>query len=211
MASGEAASLRLSTECYTCYHWLPPVLKAFSVEYPGVRVTIVADATRQPVPALLAGRLDVAVVGSPETDPRLHYEHLFRDELVVIVSPDHRLATRRLVRPEDFADEHLIVYTMPDEENSLLRDVLAPAGVTPREISRIQLTEAIVEMVRAGLGISVLAKWAVRPYLESGDLAAVRLTQRGCRREWRAAMAPTASALPHVRALVRAIRENREM
>src|SRR4030095_5593455 len=26
--------LRISTECYTCYHWLPPVLKPFNREFP---------------------------------------------------------------------------------------------------------------------------------------------------------------------------------
>jgi LysR family transcriptional regulator, regulator for metE and metH len=207
MASGEDVEVRMSTECYTVYHWLPGVLKSFAERAPGVRVTIVAEATRCPIPALFKGALDIAVVSSPDTDPRLHYEQLFRDELVTIMASDHRLAAKRFVSAEDFRDEHLILYTLPDEESTVLREVLAPAGVTPGRISRIQLTEAIVELVKAGLGVSVLAKWAVAPYLDSGALVARPLTRRGFHRDWRVAMAPELATVPYVRALVALIRE----
>ena len=41
-----------------------------------------------------------------------------------------------------------------------------PAGVVPARIQEVKLTEAIIEMVKANLGISALARWAVQPFLE---------------------------------------------
>jgi DNA-binding transcriptional LysR family regulator len=52
----------------------------------------------------------------------------------------------------------------------------------------VQLTEAIIELVKSGLGISVLARWAVKPYLKSGELAALSLTRKGFYRNWRAVL-----------------------
>ena len=49
------------------------------------------------------------------------------------------------------------------------------------------LTEAILAMVKAGLGISVMQTWAVEPAIRAGDVRAVRITPAGIRRRWSAA------------------------
>ena len=102
--TGVAGTLRLSTECYTCYHWLPPVMEAFHRSFPGVEVRIELDATRRPVPALLEGKLDVAIVSSDPDDPRLALRPIFGDEMVVLMSRRHRLGRRPFLRPADLAE-----------------------------------------------------------------------------------------------------------
>ena len=49
VVSGDAGILRVSTLCYTCYHWLPGLLKSYIKHYPNVDVRIIAEATRQPM------------------------------------------------------------------------------------------------------------------------------------------------------------------
>ena len=188
LATGRYSLLRLSTECYTCYHWLPAVLAPFSERFPSVEVRIVAEATNRPIDALLAGKIDLAITHIEEEDERLEYIPLFRDELVVVLPPAHRLSGNPYISPDDFRDEHLIVYATPRSENTVFRQVLTPAGVIPRRTSEIQLTEAIVELVKAGVGISVLARWAVHPHLTAGTLHAVPLTRSGFHRQWKAAV-----------------------
>lgn len=91
--------LRLSTECYTCYHWLPRVLLPFQRRWPGVELRIVAEATRRPMEALARGELDVAVVSARPALARFRTVPLFDDELVVVLPPGHRLSRRRYARP----------------------------------------------------------------------------------------------------------------
>src|SRR5438876_46800 len=76
----------------------------------------------------------------------------------------------------------------PRGDPDVFRKLLSPAGVTPRRVSGVQLTEAILELVKGGAGIAVLARWAVTPHLKTGELTAVPLTRRGLERRWRAAM-----------------------
>ncbi|HEY7915196.1 MAG TPA: LysR family transcriptional regulator [Blastocatellia bacterium] len=186
MSSGEAGKIRLSTQCYTCYHWLPLALSKFRLEFPRVAVEIDVAATHKPIEALFKGRIDVAIVSAPMRDKRLSVRPLFQDEMLVVMRPDHPLASRPFIRAADFADVSLITYAMPKEETHLFSRVLIPAGITPREVLPMALTEAIVEMVKAGLGISVLAKWAIAPQLRVKTLAAVPLTSKGLHREWSA-------------------------
>ena len=149
-------------------------------------VRIVAEATAHPVDALLDGKLDVALMCSAPSDRRLQLRPLFEDEMLLLVAPRHRLASRPYVRAADFASENLLIYSSL-EESHLYRRVLKPARVRPRQVSHCQLTEAILEMVKAGLGVSVMARWAVAPQIESGAVRAVPVTRHGLCRTWTAA------------------------
>jgi LysR family transcriptional regulator for metE and metH len=200
--------LRISTECYTCYRWLPPVLKPFNQEFPRVEVRIVADATHRPIEALLDGRLDLAITSVVTRNQKLVFKPLFKDEMVVILSPDHPFASQAFVSAKDFASEHLIAYALPKEELTVFQKILIPEGVSPRHVSYVELTEAIIEMVKAGLGIGVMARWAVTPQVNAGTLRALPLTAKGLRRQWSAAMIRHKAAPPYLLRFAELLAEN---
>ena len=187
MGRDHAGLLRLTTGCYTCYHWLPALLTRYRRKFPRVEVRIDVEATRRPFEMLLAGRIDLAIVSSPVRDRRLASLPVFEDELVVIAAPSHPFARRTFVRPVDMRGETLLIYP-PRAESTVLNDVLLPAGALPARVEEVMLTEAITELVKAGLGVSVIARWAVRPLVASGALVARRFTARGVHRRWSAAM-----------------------
>ena len=201
-STGGAGVVRLATECYTCYHWLPGVVTAFRQEWPRVDVRIIAEATANPVRALLDGALDLAIVAGDVDERRLGCTSLFEDEQVVVVAPGHPLASQSFVEPEDLREEHLILYTTHSSENSVLREVLRPAGVEPRQLTRVQLTEAIVELVKAGLGVSVLARWAIAPQLRDRSLVGIPLTKSGFHRRWWAVTRPHETAPAYQQSLL---------
>jgi LysR family transcriptional regulator, regulator for metE and metH len=186
MANGREATLRLATECYTCYHWLPPVLGAFRRQHSAVEVRIVPDATPRPFAALLNGEVDLCIVNSPRRNRRIRTTPLFEDELVLVASTDNPLAERKVIEPVDLRDQSFLMYS-PPEHNFAFRDILAPAGVSPSQLSSLKLTEAIIELVRANTGVSLLARWAIAPYLDSGTLVARPINHPAARRSWQAA------------------------
>jgi LysR family transcriptional regulator, regulator for metE and metH len=186
LGDGTRGTIRLSTQCYTCYHWLPGILRKFGKRYPNVEVRIDVGATRQALRALLDGRLDVAIIHTKPDDAAVELTPLFEDEMLLLVADDHPLARSAWVRPAQLAGEHLLMHTQP-EENSFVQQVLKPAGITPQRWSQVELTEAIVELVRAGMGVSVMADWVVRGYERRGGIRAIPVSRGGLRRQWYAA------------------------
>ena len=184
-AAEPSGTLRLTTECYTCYNWLPPVLEAFKTEFPNVDVCIDLEATQKPFLALLEGKLDVAIVSSRRQDRRIRYQALFQDELMVVMRPGHRLSTQKWIRPDDLSRETLLIY--PPRRESTLIAILAANGLEPRSVLEVPLTEAMIEMAAAGMGIGFLARWAIAPKVKSGDLVARPLSKTGFQRHWEAA------------------------
>lgn len=185
---GDKGVLRISTECYTCYHWLSKLLKSYHTQFPNVELQIVAEATRQPLPFLLEGKLDVAIVSSSELNlvdkHSLKAKKLFTDELVVVASKNNRLAKKTHIRAQDFLEETLFLYTVSNDQLDIFQHLLNPSGVVPKKIIKLQLTEAIIEMVKAELGITVMAEWAIKPYLKSAQLVTIPFSGSALRRNW---------------------------
>lgn len=180
-------TIRVSTECSTCYSWLPGAMESFQARYPSVDVQVVVEATREPLAALLDGRIDVGIVSSAVKNASLAHEPLFDDELVAVMSAHHPLRRKPFLAASDFAGEELLTYDAPKEELTIFQQVLVPAGVRPRRWTPLALTEAMLEMARAGRGVGVMARWAAAPSLRQGGLVAKRITRSGLPRQWKAA------------------------
>jgi LysR family transcriptional regulator for metE and metH len=202
LGTNKAGVLRVCAQCNTGYHWLPPLVDAFRRKHPLVDVVVAVECTMRPLEALLQGRLDLAIVTEEVHNQHLRVRPLFQDEHAAIVPPDHRFASRPFVRPEDFAEERLLLYSGSADDSFTIREILRPAGVEPERISFVMLTEAILEMVKARLGISVMQTWAVEPAIRSGDVRAIPITPTGIHRRWSAATLRAAASSPHMDAFI---------
>ena len=185
LAGGQSGRLRVSTGCYTQYHWLPHVMRRLRTVCPRVDVQIVAGAGRQVDELLLDGTIDIGIANHVVENGRLLVHPLFDDELVAVVQPVHRLASKRFLTPEDFEDETLLL-DAPAERHAVYQEMFARARVQLAGVQLVAQTSAIVEIVMAGLGVALLTRWAVRPYAESGALRAIPLTRRGQSLKWNA-------------------------
>ena len=196
----EAGEVRLCTQCYTSYHWLAGFLREFQQLYPKVDVKVELEAaTYYADQHLLDNKIDVAITEGDE-NPKFSYTPLFQDEFVAIVAPDHPWANRRWVEIEEFAGQNYIMYNIPDEESSNF--MMLYKNRRPQKVYKITLTEAILEMVKAGLGVAVLPNWVVRPYLQSGQLSAVWITENRVLRTWYAATLKNKQLPPYTTAFI---------
>lgn len=176
--------LRISTKCYTCYHWLPELMKTFQKQFSGIEIDIITEAMTDPVDYLLKDKIDLAITSLKEKRNGIHYDKLFDDEQVLLVPRDHPLAKKEYVRLKDFENENLIIYKGTSSADSLDLQ-LAKAGITLKQTIKMQLTEARVELVKAGMGITAMSRWLVKPFIGDGStVREIRIGKNGFHRTW---------------------------
>ncbi|MEO0783753.1 MAG: LysR substrate-binding domain-containing protein, partial [Pseudomonadota bacterium] len=70
----------------------------------------------------------------------------------------------------------------PDQE---FANLFRPERRYPKWTAAVELPEAIVELVAANQGTSVLAQWAVAPHVQSGRIMAIPLGPSPVQIQWR--------------------------
>jgi LysR family transcriptional regulator for metE and metH len=184
LSSGETGTLRIAACRSLGFRWLPAVVNSFKTAHPGVEITVDPWWDHDPTSRLLAGAVNIAITNSKTEHRGIVHLKLFDDELVAVVRSDHNWATRKYVTASAFADESLVTFDFPLNGMDVRTTLLARIDVTPKSVTTLPTIEAIVDMVKGGVGVAVLNSWPVRPFLDSGDLCTVRLTRSGVQRTW---------------------------
>ncbi|MEU4730504.1 LysR family transcriptional regulator [Streptomyces sp. NPDC023588] len=200
---GRDRRVRFTAQCSTTLPWLPPVLRAFRAREPDIDVRIEAVPDDAPIPALLADRIDVALVTKPDLQmDRVSLTRLFDDEMMAVVPAGHPWASRAHLTARDFDGADLVLYEFYDQKRIPSMPLPIPAGAHPARITLMPVvTDLVVEMVAGGQGATVLPNWVAAPYVASHGLALVRMGAQPMTRTWFCATR-TGPRPPHVEAFV---------
>lgn len=198
LASRHGGTLRIGLECHTCFDWLMPVMDEFRKHWPDVEVDLVSGFHPRPLGLISSGKADV-IIGS-EHRPRRGVVHhpLFRFEILAVLPTDHRLRTRRYLKPTDFADETLVTYPVPESRIDLIQRVLKPAGVRPSRRTA-ELTIAILQLVASRRGVAALPNWGIKNYVDYEYVIARRIGKNGLWSDLYAATAEKTAREPYIR------------
>ena len=181
LRSRVAGRLECATTIIPAEYILPAFLENLMEVYPGLQVVLQVSGSREVEAAVLDGRYELGITLSHTIPERLDGLRLGKDELVVVVSPAHRLARRDSIFPGDLATETLIVREASSGTRIFVESVFKQLGLTIRQGPELNNNEVIKALVANRLGIAILSTRAVSREVESGRLRALRL--RGVRFE----------------------------
>jgi LysR family transcriptional regulator, hydrogen peroxide-inducible genes activator len=168
-ADPEAGSVRLGLFPTIGPYLLPHVVPTIRARFPKLELLLVEEKTETLLQMLREGRLDAAVLALPVHDEGLEVEPLFEEPFLLAVPAGHALASRRNLRLDELADQHLLLL----EDGHCLRDqalaVCALAGAGEKEGFRATSLETLRQMVAAGVGLTFLPLLAVQPPVPPSD------------------------------------------
>ncbi len=179
--------IRFAAECFMAYPWVARMVGRLRGR--GLAVELCVSSTHRATEALAAGDLDAAMLlgRTPEGCASLP---LLEDELVFVVGKAHPLAAEPHLLPRHIASHRLFVPTATASDAWFLRKVFGARRPALR-VERIPITEAIVELSRAGEGLGVLSGWVAGAYLDEGSgLTIKRLRKGSLQRTWSLSFRP---------------------
>lgn len=196
--------LRLGVIPTVAPYLLPGVIKAMAARTPGIEPLPREAVTAKLVEGLLDGRLDAALVALPVSEPALHEESLFSEEFVLVRALSE--ADRPVPGPEALPQMRLLLL----EEGHCFRDqalsFCAAAGPQPRDLMEGSALSTLVQMVGAGIGVTLIPEMAVPIEARSAPVSIARLPHprpmRTIGMVWRRTN-PLAGQLAHIARLVR--------
>ncbi|MBL8525930.1 MAG: LysR family transcriptional regulator [Betaproteobacteria bacterium] len=189
--------LRIALECHTCFDWLMPVMDEFRRRWPEVEIDLVAGFHSDPLALIAEGRADMVIGSAPPSKRAWHIAPLFRFEILAVLANEHRLRGKRRLSAEDFRDETLITYPVPETRIDLIREVLSPAGIKP-ERRTAELTIAILQLVASRRGIAALPNWGVKNYVDHDYVVARPIGTKGLWSELHAIVPKALKDKPYV-------------
>jgi DNA-binding transcriptional LysR family regulator len=109
---------------------------------------------------------------------------LFRDELMFVFAASHPWAAGRPINREDMRRQPFILYRNSSITAYLTDEFFRKLDFEPATTMEVGSIEAIKELVKLNLGVSVLAPWTVERELGQGSLRMRPLGTKPLTRQW---------------------------
>ncbi len=169
-APGLGGMLQLGASTGPGERILPGLLGRFHGAHPDVLVSLRVDDTDTIVDRVLDRQLELGIVGAERTHRALVFEPFLRDEVILLVPPDHPAVGATLS-----LDELRALPIVVQQEGSGVRAVvereLRAVGVRPRDlnvVAELGLQESAKSAVEGGLGVTFMSRLAVERDLAEG-------------------------------------------
>ncbi len=175
---GTAGRLTIGTAPAVGTYVLPRLLKIFCDNRGGVDVLVRTGHSDDVLQLVLDDDVQIGF-GRPINHPDVRTIVLYQDELVLVVSSEHRYAKRGTVRVEDLAGDSLILFDRDSGYYSMIMTLFRDLGVVPHQQMQLDSIEATKKMVEMNLGIALLPELSVEREMRLGTLHKVHIESAG--------------------------------
>lgn len=165
LSKSRKGSLCLGASTIPGQYILPAIIKKFKDKHPAVSISMDIADTEKIFNKVVERELDVGIVGGWINNRKIEGFEWFRDELVLIVPQDHKLASFTKVKVERMAPERWIFREKGSGTQKALEDLLLRNGIKKENLNVFMeagSTEAVIASVESDMGISVISGWAAR-------------------------------------------------
>ena len=170
-------SLRLGSARTYARYFMPFLLTGFRDAYPQIKIHFDEGSSLEMIHSLLDLKNEVVIIAKAKDHPNVAFIPFSREQLVLILSPNHHLAGKGRIGFEQIAEEPIIMKDPGSGTRKLVDELFAKNNCTPNILMETGDAEIIKLLVQHGEGISFLVKEAVAIELKEKKLVTVPLSK----------------------------------
>jgi DNA-binding transcriptional LysR family regulator len=149
-------SLRIAGAPSVGLNLLPDAIADFLREHEGVDVALLVDSSRAVLELVVGQNYDVCFVVEAIPCAGVQLQQIYEAPMACILPLHHQLASKRVIRPEDLADQAFVSYPEPFDSRIAIDKVFVAHGVPRKTHIESQLSQTIIALVEQGLGMSLI-------------------------------------------------------
>lgn len=170
--------LTLGASTTIAEYMLPALLGDFKRHYPDVNIRLKVSNTEGIINMLENNTIDLGIIESSVHNKNLIVEECRSDELVLIVSPDHPLASEKEVHPEQIVNHAFICREEGSGTREVVRHYFQNQGLDMNSLNiclELGSPESVKGAVEARMGISIISQATISKELALKRLVAIPL------------------------------------
>ncbi|CAK0753300.1 LysR family transcriptional regulator, transcriptional activator of the cysJI operon [Gammaproteobacteria bacterium] len=159
-------------------YMLPMLLGDFKLKYPNVTVRLKVSNTENIVSMVENHLVDLGIVEANVSNQNIAVEICGRDELVVIMKPNHELSKYSSIQAKDLCQYPYICREEGSGTLSVISEYLNTLGMSLSDLQVVMelgSPESIKGAVEAGMGLSIVSKTTIQKELRLRTLIAIPL------------------------------------
>ncbi len=198
----EGGCVRIGAFSSVAVHWLPRIIKAYQALHPKVDFQLLGGDYHDVAQGFANGTIDVGFVTQKMALTGCDTLPLTEDRLLAVLPKEHSLAGRQRITAAELSGEPFI--SLMENSNQDARSVLEAAGVTVDVKYTAKDDYAIIAMVEAGLGVSIMPELLLEGH--SDGIATVEI-EGAEKRIIGLAVSPAGAGDPFVESFAQFVRE----
>lgn len=168
--------VRIGANESTSLYLLPHLILQYREQHPNVKVEIYRHVSERLPREVLDRNVDFALLAFEPEDSSLESFPILRDELVLIMHPEHELAQRDSVTIKELGKESFLAHNVKTASRFKVIEVFAQHH-TPLNITlELATVETIKRFVQLKIGLAFVPRMCVSEELERGTLATIRVS-----------------------------------
>jgi DNA-binding transcriptional LysR family regulator len=156
-----SGTIHISTVYSIGLHELPPYIKAFLTKYPEVNIRVEYRRANNVYEDILTNSIDLGLVAYPQKHKQLEVLPFHDDVLVLVVSPEHPLATKKSVTLEEIADQKFIGFEPDIPTRKATDQIFREANLEMEPVMEFDNVETVKRAVEINAGIAILPQTTV--------------------------------------------------